>query len=166
MSRDPGSQPGSELDELFGEGVGAVRPRSGLVFALVAVGMALAVVGMACTPALGGIFVLLGLMVADKETARVESGYLPMAERPTVRRIRALAVAAVVAVVAMFAVQLVMLSFGLYNEPWLAVVEQLSTWRQEAYPPPPDAPDPAQPGPHAAPHGGAPGAPPPVAPGP
>jgi hypothetical protein len=145
-----------ELDELFGEGDGAARPRHGLVLALLGGGLGLALVGMVCTPAVGGVLVLLGLYVAEKESARVDSGYLPVSERAGVRRLRGLAIGAVALVVALFGVQIVLMGFGVYNDLWMGTIGELAEWREEVFPRP-DPPDPGAPAPGApAPHPGAP----------
>ena len=47
--------PEREIDELFGAGLGATTPRSRLIVGLLALGGALTLFGMLCTPVLGAI---------------------------------------------------------------------------------------------------------------
>ncbi|MEZ4235099.1 MAG: hypothetical protein R3F59_02840 [Myxococcota bacterium] len=146
---EPSQRRHDEVDELFGEGGGAVRPRYGLIIGLLVVGVLLGVFGMACTPAAGALFVLLALYVADKEVARVESGYLPVGEQRRARRIRNLVVAGVVALVGLFALQLVLLSAGVYDNPWEGVLQRLVAVKEAVYPAPSPPPDPVPPAPPA-----------------
>lgn len=80
-----------EVDELFGSGAGAPRPRSSLVFTLVFGGIAVSILGLACTSLPGVIMVLVAWSVAETERDRLDSGYLP---RDSAARVRSLRVAA------------------------------------------------------------------------
>lgn len=109
----PAADPG--VDELFGEGAGRARPRTALIASLLISGLLLTVVGMACIAAPGGILVLLAWMHVEKDVERVESGYLPAEDRPTVELSRRLTYAGLLVVVVLFAVQGVLLCNGVYD---------------------------------------------------
>lgn len=104
-----------DLAELFGGGTGRPTPRTGLVAALLASGVITTVLGMACIAAPGGILVLFAWLVVEKDHERVESGYLPEADRATVERSRNLTHAGLMLVVALFFLQALLLCFGAYD---------------------------------------------------
>lgn len=106
---------GADVDELFGEGSGRPRPRSALISTLLVVGLFLTVLGMACINAPGGILVLLAWMFVEKDVERLESGYLPEADRAEVERLRAVTHAGLLLVVALFFLQALLLCFGFYD---------------------------------------------------
>lgn len=112
----------SQVDELFGEGQGAPKPRTGLVRALLASGLVLALFGLACSSAPGGALVLAAWLVVDTEMRRVENGYLPADTRAEVQRLHHQTYAALVAVLAVFAVQSALLCGGFYESFWTWVV--------------------------------------------
>jgi len=114
MSRDVG--------ELFGEGEGTPEPRTGLVVGLLIGGLALAVIGMVCTTAPGGLVVLGGWMVVEKEHERLESGYYPESMRERVEAVRAFAAAGVVTAIGLFFVQGVLLCVGFYDALWMGML--------------------------------------------
>ena len=105
---------GPDLGELFG-GAGRPRPRTGLVAGLLLVGIVTTVLGMACIAAPGGILVLLAWLVVEKDHDRVESGYLPDADRTVVERSRNLTHAGLLLVVSLFFLQAMLLCFGGYD---------------------------------------------------
>ncbi len=113
----------SDLEELFGEGAGAPAPRTTLVASLLLFGLTLAIAGMACTAAPGGLLVLAGWMVVEKELDRIDSGYLPTDARPHVLRLRLFAYAAVLLVIGLFIAQGVLFCFGGYDMLWLGMLE-------------------------------------------
>lgn len=110
-----GPPAGSELDELFGDGAGRPRPRTLLIGGLLTSGLALTVLGMACIAAPGGILVLLAWMHVEKDQERVDSGYLPESDRPSVERLRRFTYAGLVMVVGLFALQAILLCSGVYD---------------------------------------------------
>lgn len=103
-----------ELAELFG-GSGRARPRTGLVAGLLIGGVLTTILGMACIAAPGGLLVLLAWLVVEKDHDRVESGYLPEADRSTVERSRNLTHAGLMLVICLFFVQALLLCFGGYD---------------------------------------------------
>lgn len=107
----------SQVDELFG-GDDAAKPNIGLVTGLLASGFALSVLGLACSVLPGGVLILFGYHYADRELDRVDSGYLPEAERPRIARLRAAAQVAVVWLLLATAVQLYLLGRGFYGPLW------------------------------------------------
>jgi len=106
------------LDELFGEGSGQPVPRTRLAIVLLVTGTVLALLGMACTAAPGGIVVLVAWVVIEKELDRVESGYLPTEFKPRLIALQRLIYAAVVLVVVLFTLQLFLLCNGTYDAFW------------------------------------------------
>lgn len=107
-----------EVDELFGEGEGAPTPRSGLVWTLLVSGLLLAVVGLLCSAAPGGILVLVAWMLVEKEMDRVENGYLPAESRPIVARLRTATYVGLLLVVVLFVVQGWLFCTGFYERLW------------------------------------------------
>lgn len=118
---------GPDLGELFG-GAGRPRPRTGLVAGLLLVGVVSTVLGMACIAAPGGILVLLAWVVVEKDHDRIESGYLPDADRTVVERSRNLTHAGLLLVVLLFFLQAMLLCFGGYD----ALLDQvyIPLWRR------------------------------------
>lgn len=112
----PESAPGSpDVDELFGDGAGRPRPRTGLISTLLVGGLVLTVLGMACITAPGGLLVLIAWMHVEKDTERLESGYLPEEDRPKVERMRRFTYAGLVVVIALFTLQGLLLCNGAYD---------------------------------------------------
>lgn len=114
MSRDVG--------ELFGEGEGAPAPRIGLAIGLLVAGLVLAVLGMACTTAPGGLVVLGAWMVIEKEYERLESGYFPEEVRGRVETVRAFTTTGVLTVIVLFVVQGALLCSGFYDPLWMGML--------------------------------------------
>lgn len=104
-----------DLDELFGEGSGRPRPRTGLIMALLILGVTLTVVGMACIAAPGGLLVLLAWMYVETDQQRIESGYLPATDAAVVERTRRFTYAGLLLVVFLFAIQGFLLCNGAYD---------------------------------------------------
>lgn len=113
-----------ELDELFGAGLGQPQPRTRLVWGLLVGGLLLALAGMACTAAPGGVVVLVAWLVVDKELDRVDSGYLPSTFRAGLERLRRVVYAGVLLVVILFTVQGLLFCSGYYAPLW----EWAITW--------------------------------------
>ncbi|MCB9662784.1 MAG: hypothetical protein H6732_01630 [Alphaproteobacteria bacterium] len=107
-----------EVDELFGEGAGTPEPRLGLVRALLAGGVALTFVGLACSTVPGGLLVLAAWLVIDTEAERVESGYLPADTRPRVVVHQRATLAGLILVGLMFTAQMLLLMGGFYDVFW------------------------------------------------
>ncbi|MBT3223909.1 MAG: hypothetical protein HN348_32985 [Proteobacteria bacterium] len=104
-----------ELDELFGEGTGTPKPRTGWAIFLLACGLILAFFGLACTSAPGGLIVLWAWSVIDKEVDRVESGYLPVDTLPQIRALQRLSQIALGLVIILFIIQVILLCMGFYE---------------------------------------------------
>lgn len=94
-----------EVDELFGEGPGAPKPRVRRVYALTVLGVGIAAVGLLCSSVPGGLVVLIAFLLVEREGDRVESGYLPADAGPVVARARKWAAAGMGLSLAMFLVQ-------------------------------------------------------------
>ena len=93
------------VDELFGEGEGAPKPRTALVLSLLLSGVLTALLGMACTAAPGGVLVLLAWMTVEKEQDRLEVGYLPREAKPRVKFLRTATYVTLTVVVLLFLLQ-------------------------------------------------------------
>lgn len=119
----------SRVDELFGASGAGMRPRTTLIFMLLFTGLTFTLLGLACTSAPGGMLVLAAWSVADDDLARVRSGALPADSGPAAARLRSWTTAGLVVVVVLFVVQLVLLSYGFYDELWGQAI-------QVAFPPP------------------------------
>ena len=104
-----------ELDELFGDEGGQPEPRVWPALVLSAVGVILAILGMACLSAPGGVVVLLGLWWIERESDRVDNGYLPPDARPVVDRARRVVFASLALVIALFVVQAGLYCTGFYQ---------------------------------------------------
>ncbi len=108
----------SKVDELFGAGGGAPAPRLGWVYLLLTVGLLLAVLGMACNSAPGGLLVLLAYLIVEQESDRLESGYLPSDAAPAIARAKARTRLGLVVVVVLFFAQAVLLCTTHFYEAW------------------------------------------------
>lgn len=113
-----------EVDELFGEGEGAPKPRSALIWTLLLSGLLLAVAGLLCSAAPGGVLVLVAWMLVEKEMDRVDNGYLPVEVRPVVARLRTATYIGLMLVVLLFVVQGWLFCTGFYESLW----EQMLGW--------------------------------------
>ena len=108
----------TEVDELFGTEGGQPTPRLGLVWGLLATGLGLTILGLACSAVPGGLVVLASWWAVDREWDRVGSGYLPADTAPRVRLARQVVVAALVFVLLMFVLQGWLLYRGVYASAW------------------------------------------------
>jgi len=116
------------LDELFGEDGGVPEPRAGTIVALLATGLTLTILGLACSAAPGGMLVLLAWYLVGKDMDRVDNGYLPADARPRVRRLQQATWASVAVVLVAFAVQAWLLSMGVYDVLWGVALQAVGRW--------------------------------------
>jgi hypothetical protein len=112
-----------EVDELFGQGGGAPSPRTATIVSLLVGGLVIGLVGLACTSVPGGVMVLAGWMLVEKEMDRIDSGYLPSDARKTVGVLQMLAYAAVFGVIALFGLQAWLFCSGAYDQLWADMLE-------------------------------------------
>jgi hypothetical protein len=111
----------SDVDEMFGA-EDTPQPRTGLVAAVLFAGLAVTVMGLACT-SLPGIGVLLGgWYLAEVEGERVESGFYPAQARHTVQNLRTLASTAVILGIVALVFQGALIQRGFYVWYWSAVM--------------------------------------------
>ena len=111
------------VDELFGSGEGQARPRVAGLVALIAAGLALAGLGLACSVIPGVLLILAAWGGVEAESDRVDSGYYAMSERPRVRALRFLAVSAVLVAVALLLLQGGLLLAGVYQPLWTMLLD-------------------------------------------
>lgn len=114
----------SDIDELFAGG-GAAKPRTGRILTVIGLGLLLTLLGMACSAVPGGLVVLFGWSMSQKELDRVDSGYLPVENRPALLRLHMVAWACLLLVIACFIVQGVLLWAGVYTQLWVTAIELL-----------------------------------------
>jgi hypothetical protein len=105
----------SRLDELFGEASAEVKPKTKQTYALVWGGLAAALLGLACTSVPGVLVVLVGWYVADQETDRLDSGFIPQTFAAEVHRAERLARFGVASAVVIISAQVVLLCSGFYS---------------------------------------------------
>jgi len=122
------SRPSDELDEIFGVGSGVPTPRTGTIVTLLAGGLVVGTVGLACTSVPGGVMVLLAWMLVEKEMDRIESGYLPEEARRVVGQLQVLAYVGVAVVVLLFGVQAYLFCSGGYDMLWGALLDAYAEW--------------------------------------
>jgi len=111
-------RPGDDVDELFGTGAGTPAPRTGTILSLMGGGVLLGVLGLACTSVPGGMMVLLAWMLVEKESDRIDSGYLPETARRRVGQLQILAYLSVSAVILLFVAQAYLFCSGGYDALW------------------------------------------------
>lgn len=112
----------NEVDELFSDPSAGVKPRVGIVFVLVVAGLAISLFGFPCSAVPGGIVVLLGWFFAEREYARLQSGFFASDLRPTIVTTRSVAIIGVVAVSLVFVAQLLLTWAGAYEVWWPRLV--------------------------------------------
>lgn len=105
------------VDDLFTSGPRR-GPRLTLPYILLVTGTVVALVGLLCTSAPGGVLVLIGLMRVETERQRVESGALPASDSQAVTNALRMAYVAMGLVVVLFIVQTLMLCLGYYQILW------------------------------------------------
>lgn len=115
----------ADVDELFGEHGGQPTPRTRLVIGLLVTGILLAVLGLVCTSAPGGLVVLAAWYLVGKDLDRLDNGYLPADARPVVRRLQYAVWASVVFVLVVFAIQGWLLGQGVYDQLWGGALQAL-----------------------------------------
>lgn len=125
---------GENVEELFGEGGRASKPRTGRVVAVLATGLLLTLLGMACTAVPGGLVTLVAWYLIEKEVDRVDSGFLPLEYRPRLVTLRAVVWASLFLVVVLFLVQTVLLFNGVYYALWSAAIELFRPLATEGVP--------------------------------
>ncbi len=115
---DPTPPADPSLDELFGAGHGQPTPRIRAIALSLGVGLVLAVLGMTCSAAPGGLLVLVAWVLVEKELDRVESGYLSTEFKPRLEQLQLGIYVAVVTVILLFAAQFWLLRRGFYEALW------------------------------------------------
>lgn len=132
----PRTPESKDVQELFGDGVGAPEPRTALIWALLLIGAMLAALGMACSPAPGAVLILLAWYLAENERDRVSSGYLPTDAMGVISVARTASFIAVVFVILLFIIQGFLLGSDSYDQWWSQII---ATWLHlgPAAPPPP-----------------------------
>lgn len=108
----------ANLDELFGGGSGQPEPRSVLVFGLLIGGVMLAMMGMLCSAVPGGMVVLVAWHQLERESERLESGYLPPSAKARIQTMQSVTYAAVFLVLVLFVIQAYLFVGGYYDELW------------------------------------------------
>ena len=93
-----------DVDELFGA-EGAPKPRTALAVTLLVGGLVLSVAGLACTSVPGGLMVLWAWFVVDKESHRLDSGYLAADAKDRVRTLELMVNVGLLVVLVVFATQ-------------------------------------------------------------
>ena len=116
-----------KVDELFGKGGSSVQPKTLSIIALLASGMLLAVLGLACSSVPGGLLVLWAWSIMEKEIDRVESGYLPEEAIGHLRSLKTIVWTSLLIVLILFIGQTVLLFTGFYIGFWGFIVEQFAT---------------------------------------
>lgn len=119
----------SKTDGLFGND-DAPTPRVRLIFALLALGMLVAVLGLACSSIPGGVLVLLAWLSVDKELDRIDSGYLPESDRTRMNRWKRAVMISLWVVLGLVTLQAFLLCMTDVYEVWLLEnLEAFMLWR-------------------------------------
>ena len=119
----------SQTDDLFGSEDAPV-PRVRLIATLLAAGMLLSFLGLACTSIPGGVLILWAWLSVEKELDRIDSGYLPESERPRMKRWRRAVIGGLWLVLGLVAIQAFFLCLTDVYEVWLLEnLEMLMLWR-------------------------------------
>lgn len=125
------------VDELFGSAGTEARPRTALVLSLTVGGFVLTALGLACSVIPGALVVLAAWIVVQRELDRVESGFLPVTDRPLLLTLRAFVWVTVFVVALLAAVQLWGMWTGAYPQLWGAAIR---AWLASQPAPPPPTP--------------------------
>lgn len=112
----------NEVDELFSDSAAGVQPRVGLVLTLTLLGVGMALLGFPCSAVPGGLLVLVGWYFAEREHARLQSGFYARDLRSRISGARQLAIGGVIAMALIFALQLVLTWMGAYEVWWPSIV--------------------------------------------
>jgi ABC-type Fe3+ transport system permease subunit len=106
------------VNELFGAEGTALEPSLGLPITLLVAGLMLAVLGMLCSAAPGGLIVLLGWVLLEREQRRLDAGALPPEHATAIARSLRASYVAVLLCVLLFGVQLFLYCSGAYDALW------------------------------------------------
>ena len=119
----------SKADGLFGNEDIPV-PRVRLIFLLLALGLLLAILGLACSSIPGGVLILLAWLSVDKELDRIDSGYLPESERTRMKRWKTAVMISLWVVLGLVTLQALLLCMTDVYEVWLLEnLEAFMLWR-------------------------------------
>ncbi len=119
----------SKADGLFGSEDTPV-PRVRLIFVLLALGLLLAILGLACSSIPGGVLILLAWLSVDKELDRIDSGYLPESERTRMKRWKTAVMISLWIVLGLVTLQALLLCMTDVYEVWLLEnLEAFMLWR-------------------------------------
>ena len=132
------------VDELFGSGGTEAKPRLLLVAFLLSTGVVVTGLGLFCSVVPGALVVLLAWLVVERDLDRVDSGFLPVTERPRLVVVRAVVWAVVAGVSALTLLQLAGMWTGVYPSLWSSWI---AGWVESAGPVPPPVAPPAPPHP-------------------
>jgi len=116
------------LDELFGGGTGQAEPRARLVMGLLAGGVTLAALGMLCSAVPGGIIVLIAWHQLERESERLEAGYLAQSAAPVILKMQAMTYFSVTLVTFLFVAQAFLFAMGFYDSLWQAMIAATLGW--------------------------------------
>lgn len=106
------------VDDLFSSEGTERRARLTLPIVLIVSGLVVALIGLLCSSAPGGVMVLVGLMRIETERRRVQTGALPQSEAEAVTSALRVAYTAMTLVVALFGIQTALLCLGIYQPLW------------------------------------------------
>lgn len=101
-----------KVDELFGGEREVAAPRRGLAVAFLVSGLLVAALGARITSIPGGILVLLGWLVVQRDRDRVASGYLPADQLAGLRAVESWFMVGLLAIIALEAYQLYLFGWG------------------------------------------------------
>lgn len=119
----------SKTDDLFGNEDAPV-PRVRRIAALLVLGLLTAILGLACSSIPGGVLILLAWLSVDKELDRVESGYLPEADRARLNRWKVAVMASLWIVLGLVTLQALLLCMTDVYKVWmLENLEAFMLWR-------------------------------------
>jgi hypothetical protein len=114
-----------QVDELFGDASTQPKPRIALITSLLASGMLMALLGLACTSVPGGLMVLWSWSLVETEVGRIDSGYLAEDWRSTLTLLKQLVWIGLGIIMALFLMQLFLLQAGVYPELWSPLIQLL-----------------------------------------
>jgi hypothetical protein len=115
----------SDVDQLFGRGDDAPKPRTATIAAMVFGGLLVAVVGLGCTVIPGLGLVAWGWNVAEVDWARATSGYYASESQRRAWWGRLVAILALLAAFGLLFVQLWLVWAGFYHVLWGGIVAQI-----------------------------------------
>ena len=115
-----------KVDDLFGEGDSAVKPKTRTIIVLLVGGALLAFLGLACSSVPGGLLVLWAWSIMEKELDRVESGYLPEEVLSSLQTLKGFVWAALLVILVIFIGQTFLLFSGFYVVLWSDIIQSIS----------------------------------------